>query len=69
MRKTADLYGWKLTGKLEVCEDCAGGKMKQANVSKEMKEWSKMPGERLFMDISSVRDPSFGGRKVLATSN
>jgi hypothetical protein len=59
LQKTADIHDFKLTGKLTICENCALAKARQKNV----KGSSKVPGERVYLDISSVRDVSFGGAK------
>jgi hypothetical protein len=63
LQKTAHIHGIKLKGNVEVCEDCAIAKARQKNVNKEWKGGSQVPGERLYMDISSVRDVSLGGSK------
>ena len=54
LQKTADIHGLKLTGKLTICENCALAKARQKNVNKEWKGSSKIPGERIYLDISSV---------------
>jgi hypothetical protein len=45
------------------CEDCALGKAKQKNVNKCNVDRSTTPGERLCIDISSIKSTSFGGKK------
>ena len=46
------------------CEDCARGKIRQANIPKVSKgQQAKNPGERIFIDISSMMHPSAGGKK------
>ena len=62
-RATAKYYGWKTTGNFKPCEDCGIGKAKQAAVNKELNLKSEIPGERWFIDISSVKGASFGGTK------
>ena len=63
-RNTAHYYGITLTGKLPSCEECALAKAKQKSVSKVTpNSASKKKGERLYMDISSIRTTSFGGAK------
>ena len=52
-----------MTGTAEKCEDCSLSKARQKNLEKETKERSSIPGERLFVDISSVKTESFGGSK------
>ena len=61
----AKYYGVKLTGKFADCEACAKAKARQKNIPKEIpaENKSKNPGERLFMDISSIKAHSFGGAK------
>ena len=66
LKITAKSYDWKLLGKLETCEDCAVGKAKQKNTNKEWLQGSKNPGERLYIDISSIKGESFGGSKFWA---
>ena len=65
MRFIAKYYGVKLTGKFKVCTHCAEAKARQANIPKDVPEENKteVPGERLHMDISSIKARSFGGAK------
>ena len=58
--------GYKMTGLINHCEGCSRGKMKQKNVSKEPIERAKTVGERMFMDISSIKRKSTGGAKFWA---
>ena len=62
-RATAQYYGQKLTGKFKPCEDCGIGKAKMGAVNKELVQKSIIPGERWYIDISSVKQESFGGTK------
>ena len=62
MRKTAKLMGLEVTGKLGTCENCAIGKSKQKSVPKESSDKDMKPGELLYMDTSSVKEPSHGGK-------
>ena len=62
-KATAKYMDWHLQGQLEKCEDCALGKAKQKNIAKVSQNKSKIKGERLLMDISSVKNKSFGGSK------
>jgi len=55
-----------LTGKIDKCEDCATAKAKKKNIPKTLNKRSKKTGERLFIDISSVKTASYGGRKYWA---
>ena len=64
MKTTADYMGIKLTGKLEPCETCAQAKIRQANVPKKKeKQVPSRPGYRLFIDISSFKHESMGGKR------
>ena len=63
LQKTASIHDLKLTGNFKVCEDCAVAKARQKNLNKDWKGGSQSPGERLYLDISSVRDASYGGSK------
>jgi len=63
LRKTAKYFKWKICGKNQPCESCGIGKAKQKAVSKIVKERSNVRGERLFIDISSVKAKSYGQRK------
>ena len=64
LRPTAEYMGIKLTGKLEPCETCAQAKIRQANVPKKKeKQVPSRPGYRLFMDISSIKHESMGGKR------
>ena len=62
-KKTADYYGWKLTGTFKPCSDCQTAKSKQNAVTKHSDTKSIIPRERLFIDTSSVKAKSFGGSK------
>ena len=47
--------GWKLTGEMPKCSDCAIGKGKQKSVSKRSNHVvAEKVGERLFLDIAAV---------------
>ena len=58
-RKTAKALGWILKpGNFETCIGCAEGKSKQKNVPKETEHVKATKDEpRVFLDISTVRDP------------
>jgi hypothetical protein len=63
-KKTAEYYGVKLIGNFEVCADCAKAKARQRNVPKGNNTVNaKHNGERLFMDLSSIKTTSYGGSK------
>jgi len=40
-RRTAKLYGWKLSGRFQECEECAVAKSKQKNINKEHKKGAR----------------------------
>jgi hypothetical protein len=61
LKKTANIHGLKLKGEFKVCEDCALAKARQRNVNKDWKGGSQVPGERVYLDISSIKDESYGG--------
>jgi len=63
VRATAVTYGWVVTGKMTKCEECAISKAKQKNVPKGSESKSTIAGERLFIDISSIKAMSAGGSK------
>ena len=64
MKTTADYMGIKLTGKLEPCETCAQAKIREANVPKKKEnQVPSRPGYRLFIDISSFKHESMGGKR------
>jgi hypothetical protein len=62
-KQTAQYYGWKITGTFKPCSNCQTAKSKQNSVMKESGKKSMIPGERLFIDTSSVKTKSFGGSK------
>ena len=63
LKKTAKCYDWNLHGIMKKCEDCAKAKARRKNIAKETETKSEKPGERLCIDISSVRSTSFSGSK------
>jgi hypothetical protein len=63
LRKTAKYYGWTVTGKFEACADCQMSNIKQRPVPKFTETKSETPGERVFIDITSVKHKSLGGSK------
>ena len=64
MKTTADCMGIKLTGKLDPCETCAQAKIRQANITKkEEPQVPSRPGYRLYIDISSFKHESMGGKR------
>jgi hypothetical protein len=72
VKKTANYFGWKVTGNMEKCEDCSLSKARQKNTDKETKERNKTPGERLFIDIRGcpvLRNLWLGKKKVPAPTD
>jgi hypothetical protein len=65
-RLTGKAYGYDVTGRFDVCEACSVGKARQKNINKEWKRGSLIRGERLYIDISSIKGTSFGGSKFWA---
>ena len=64
LRPTAEYMGVKLTGQLEPCEMCAQANITQANVPKKKeKQVPSRPGYRMFIDISSFKHESMGGKR------
>ena len=63
VRKTAKLLDLKVTGKFTKCENCAISKARRKNLNKEPVDRSVEKGNRLFIDISSIKSTSFGGKK------
>ena len=64
MKTTADYMGIKLTGKLAPSETCAQAKIRQANIPKKKDpQVPSRPGYRLFIDISSFKHESTGGKR------
>jgi hypothetical protein len=62
-KKTAEYYDLKITGTFKPCSDCQTAKSKQNTVTKESETRSTIPGERLFINTSSVKAKSFGNSK------
>ena len=64
LQRTAKYYEYRLKGSFEECEDCAQAKARQRNLGQAIEESrAKKVGERLHMDISSIKSESFGGAK------
>jgi hypothetical protein len=58
--KTATIHGLRLKGELKARKDCAVAKARQKNVDQDWKEGSQAPGERIYVDISSIKDKRYG---------
>ena len=52
-----------LTGKVNNCLSCSLEKIRQKNIPKKNEDKTKNPGERMYLDISSIRKPSMEGRQ------
>ena len=63
MDATAKYYKVNLTGKVNNCLSCSLKKIRQKNITKKNEDKSRNPGERMYLDISSMRKPSMGGRQ------
>jgi hypothetical protein len=66
LKSTSEMYGLKHSGNFETCEECAVAKARQKNVNKNWLNSSDVPGERLYINISSIAEKSFGGAKFWA---
>ena len=65
MHATAKYYKVDLTGKVNDSLSSSLEKMRQMNIPKTNKDKSENLGERMYLDISSMRKPSMGGGKHL----
>ena len=63
MDARAKYYKVNLTGKFNNCLSCSLEKIRQRNIPKKNEDKSRNPGERMYLDISSMRKPSMGGRQ------
>jgi hypothetical protein len=63
LNKTIKMYGFKSSGSFDTCEQCAIAKTRQKHVNKNWLGSSNFPGERLYADISSIKERIFGGAK------
>ena len=62
MDATAKYYKVNLTGKVNNCLSCSLEKIRQKNIPKKNEDKSENPGERMYLDNSSMRKPSMGGK-------
>ena len=58
MDATAKYCKVDLTGKVNNCLSCSLEKIRQKNIPKKNEDKSENPGERMYLDISSMRKPS-----------
>jgi hypothetical protein len=63
LNNTIKMYDFKSSGNCYTCEQCAIAKARQINVNKNWLGSSNLPGERLHVDISSIKERSFSGAK------
>ena len=61
--RTAKYLGIHTTGKLDKCENCALEKIRKKSIPKKNEKKETVPGGRLYLDISSIRQTSLGGNK------
>jgi hypothetical protein len=61
LKKTANIHGLKFKGEFKVFEDFSLAKTRQRNVNKDRKGGSQVPGERVYLEISSIKGESYGG--------
>jgi hypothetical protein len=66
LNKTIKMYGFKSSGSFDTCEQCVIAKARQKSINKQWLGSSNMPGERLYVDISSIKERSFSGAKFWA---
>jgi hypothetical protein len=59
LNKTIKIYGFKSSGSFDTCEQCDIANARQIGSS-------NFSGERLYVDISSIKESSFGGAKFWA---
>jgi hypothetical protein len=62
LRKTAERLAYKPINKINTCEDCLLAKIQCKNIYKESKSNSKIPGQRLSIEISYIKKKSLGGK-------
>ncbi len=62
LKPTADEFAVDLKGELKKCEFCKIAKAKKNRINKEANNKSSVPMERIFIDISTFKTPSLGGK-------
>ena len=63
MADTAKYYGVNVTGKVTKCLSCFFGKGQGTEYTKKNESTAKPQRERLYLDISSMKDEGLGGRR------
>ena len=66
MTDTAKYFGVNVTGIVTKCLSCSLEKIRQKNIPKKNEHTAKEPGERMYLDISSMTDERLGGRRHCA---
>jgi hypothetical protein len=66
LNNTIKMYGFKSCGDFDTCEQCAIAKARQKNVNKNWLGSKNSPGERVYVDISSIKERIIGGAKFWA---
>ena len=61
LKLTAKIGGVRLTGTYKTCVPCMKAKFKTLNIRKETITPTAQPGERLYLDLSTIKAPSLGG--------
>ena len=69
MTDTANYYGVQITGVITKCLSSSLEKIREKNLPKKTAITVTKPGERMYVDISSMKDESFGGRKALGNAS
>jgi hypothetical protein len=65
-RMTGKSHGHDVVGVIKPCEACSVAKARQKNINKEWKGGSVTAGERLYVDISSIKGECYRGLKFWA---
>ena len=63
LQDTANYYGIELSGTFPNCVSCSIEKVSQSNIPKENTNKSTIPGDLMYLDISSMTQVSSGGNK------
>ena len=63
MADRAKYYKVNITEVVTKCLNCSLEKIRQKNIPKKKEDTSKNPGERMYLDKSSIRHDSLGGRR------
>lgn len=59
VHKMAEMYGSKVTGRLERCKNCAKSKAKKANMNKKYVEQLTARENQSLIDFLSIKSESF----------